>query len=262
MQHELYSRFGVGGIAENVIMAKIEDGTAIPFAKEASEIMPTGYRPALETLGLILWRKPLRGLEKNLIYISKSGTVEKDARYEANPCTTVKSVLGMGANMSFTREALGNFHFPHHGGGTQWEQFLGWDLWRRGYNLVFCPEIKVYHLAHGQTLSRFIKNKQTIAMRSAEFQLFFYNLYGLEEELFIMDKALSTVFDFATYLKKMTEDRITNQAKLKGLIYGNLLGITWLISKKTEAQLQSIRNTEGPYAEKLSLVVYINRMVA
>jgi glycosyltransferase involved in cell wall biosynthesis len=230
MQAYIFGQSGVGGIAGDVITARIVDGSAVPLAKDASEIIPMGYRPALETIGSFLWSRPLKGLENNLIYITKSGTVEKSIHCNSN--TIVRSVLGMGTNMSVLREALGDFVFPQLWNGSRWEQFLGWYLWRRGYSLLFCPEVKVYHLAHGQTLSRFIKDGRTTFARSAGMQLFFYNLYELERQLSIMYKLVSNIFELTVYMKKMAEDKNTNQAKLKGLIYGNLLGMTWLISKK------------------------------
>jgi glycosyltransferase involved in cell wall biosynthesis len=230
LQSKIYAGPNMGGIAGNVLTARIVDGSAVPLAQDASEIIPFGYKPALENIGAYLWLRPLSGLENNLVYITKAGAVEKNVHCIAN--AHIKSVLGMGANMSVSRKAMGSFLFPPLWSGSQWEQFLGWHLWRRGYDLVFCPEIKVYHLAHGQTLSRFIKDKHIISAREAGIQLFFYNLYGLEKQLSTMHKFVSTLFRFAIFMRKMAKNKDTNQAKLKGLIYGNLLGMTWLISKR------------------------------
>ncbi|HUW49173.1 MAG TPA: glycosyltransferase [Patescibacteria group bacterium] len=228
LQSKIYVGPNIGGIAGNVLTATIVDGNAVPLEQDASEIIPR-YKPALENIGAYLWLKPLSGLENNLIYITKAGAVEKNVHCSAN--AHIKSVLGMGANMSVSRKAIGSFLFPPLWSGSQWEQFLGWHLWRRGYDIVFCPEVKVYHLAHGQTFSRFIKDKHIISAREAGVALFFYNLYGLEKQLSMMHKVVSTMFKFAVFIRKMTEDKDTNQAKLKGLTYGNLLGMTWLISK-------------------------------
>jgi glycosyltransferase involved in cell wall biosynthesis len=228
LQSQIYVGPNIGGIAGNVLTARIVNGNAVPMEQDASEII-IRYEPALENIGAYFWLKPLSGLENNLIYITKAGTVEKNTHFNAN--AHIKSVLGMGANMSVSRKAMGSFLFPPLWTGSQWEQFLGWHLWRRGYALVFWPEIKVYHLAHGQTISRFIKDKNMISAREAGIVLFFYNLYGLEKQLSMMHKVVSTMFKSAEFIRKMAKDKDTYQAKLKGLIYGNLLGITWLISK-------------------------------
>jgi glycosyltransferase involved in cell wall biosynthesis len=246
VQFKVYEKLGVGGIAGDVIKARLLRGIPVPFHDNPSEVIPAyttfGENFSLtfwRRLSLTFWKKPIEGLENYLIYITKSGTIEKSTQYKRGK---VRSVLGMGANMSVLRAAMGDFIFPELWYGSQWEQLLGWQLLRKKYTLIFCPEVQVFHLSHGQTMSRYFKDKQIIFARVAGMQLFFYNLYALEEQFSIKHRLLSILFRSVVFLKKMDKDRYTNQSALRGLIYGNLLGITWLLSKKLRIKYSPLKS--------------------
>ncbi|MFX1537831.1 MAG: glycosyltransferase family 2 protein, partial [Promethearchaeota archaeon] len=146
---EAYSQANVAGVAGDVVPAKLNVRGITPINGELSEIIPRNH-PFLDRIARKVWNKPIEGLEGYLVYISKSGVVEYNcavshfAYYQ-----TVKSLLGMGANMSVLSKAIEDFRFPSSWIlGLSWEQFLGWYIWKKGYNIFFTPKAKIHHIAH------------------------------------------------------------------------------------------------------------------
>jgi glycosyltransferase involved in cell wall biosynthesis len=227
-----YEKPNVGGVAGNVIPAILKKNKPIHTNNYDSEIIPN-YKPFLETVAQKIWRRPLKGLEDYLVYISKAGVVEKNTRiaYYARR-QTVKSLLGMGANMSVLAKAVKGFKLPQNSWilGLANEQFLGWYIWKQGYHLLFNPNAKVYHLSHGQTLTRNVKDVKKHILRQVESQLLFYRLYDLEPNLSKMHRITWLIFSALLNIKQIPKEQ--NISGLRSMFIGNITGLKWLLFKK------------------------------
>jgi glycosyltransferase involved in cell wall biosynthesis len=244
---ETYTQPKVGGVAGNVIPTTLDE--KLITKDNVSEIIPNN-RPFLETLGQKIWSQPLQGLENHLVYISKAGIVDYNsgishrARHQ-----TVKSMLGMGANMSVLSEAVEGFRFPDSWIlGLTSEQFLGWYIWKKGYNLFFNPHARVNHIAHGQTLSRNITDKRKEFLRSVENSLLYYRLYGLEPGLSKMRRICLLIFFVLMDIKKICKDKEAwRTTRIEATFYSELIGMKWLLSRKVG----------GLYSPKTDLERYV-----
>jgi hypothetical protein len=229
---ETYSLQNVGGVAGNVLPAFFNNKNEIQLDGKASEIVTDG-KPFLDNIWRKIWGCPLKGLEDYYIYASKAGMVDFNfsIRNLAKKRIT-KSLLGMGANMSVLTEATKGFKLPNSWIlGWGFEQFLGWYVWKKGYNLFYNPDAKVCHLNHGQTLSRNILDFRKQILREAEVQLFFYRLFGLEKDLSVMHRISWIIFRILSILKQ-AQSLYQASVLLKGLLIGNIVGCKLLISKK------------------------------
>jgi len=244
---ETYAQSKVGGVAGNVIPTTLAE--KLTTKDDVSEIIPN-IRPFLETMGQKIWSQPLQGLENHLVYISKAGIVDLNSRMSHRARhQTVKSMLGMGANMSVLSEAIGGFRFSDSWIlGLTWEQFLGWHIWKKGYNLFFNPHARVNHLAHGQTLSRNIIHTRKEFLRSVEKNFLYYRLYELEPSLSKMHRISLLIFSVLIDIKKICKDKETwRTARIKATFYSELIGMKWLLSRKVG----------GLYSPKTDLERYV-----
>jgi len=143
------------------------------------------------------------------------------------------SLLCMGANTSILTSALKNFQIPTSflKRGIANEQIIGWNLWRNGHTMVFNPRAKVYHIRHGQTLSRFLDVKN-IFQATIENELLFYYLLPIEEKLSKMHRIVSLLYNSLVHIKKLRENWRYEMPILSGILFGNLIGLKWLISRK------------------------------
>lgn len=210
----------------------------IPIKDKASEIIPT-YKPFSDSIGYKVWNRPLEGLEDYLVYVSKAGVVEYNSDMSHLAwCQTTKSLLGMGANMSVLSRAVEDFRFPSSWIlGLTWEQFLGWHIWKKGYNLLFNPNAKVHHLIHGQTLSRSIKDTKKETLRWIEYNLLFYRLYSLEQNLSKMNRITWLMFSILVDIKKICKDKeIQRIIRMKSKFRSELIGLKWLLTRKLGAR--------------------------
>jgi glycosyltransferase involved in cell wall biosynthesis len=229
MNHvKTYSNGTIGGVAGNVMPARLIESKVVPIEGWSSELLLSGI-PATSDGGKLwrkFWGRPIKGLENYYIYISKAGVIEYnlDIAHFAQG-KIVKSLLGMGANMSVLAEAVRGFQFRDPGIlGLGNEQYLGWYIWKKGYTLLFNPSIKVYHLAHGETLTRDVKNDKRKVLRQVENQLLFYRLYNSERDLSKIQR-LGWLISFSLLsIKRIRDGRNT----LSGLLLGDLIGIKWL----------------------------------
>jgi len=231
---ETYALQNVGGVAGNVIPALLNGKRVIPVKGRPSEIIPDS-EPFMATLGMKLWSCPLKGLENNLVYISKAGMVDYNFKMANRAkCQITKSLLGMGANMSVLSKALEDFRFSQSWLlGLSNEQFLGWHLWSNGYRLFFNPKIKVYHIHHGQTLSRDISETRKEMLRWTENNLLFYRLYGIEPELSIMHRVTWLIFDTLFNIKKICVDgKVSDINRIKSKLLSESIGLKWLLSRR------------------------------
>lgn len=230
---ESYAQSNVGGVAGNVIPAMLNGESSIPIGDNVSDIIPN-KRPFLSSIGRKVWSRPLEGLEDSLVYVSKAGLVEYNFDLaHLSWHQTTKSLLGMGANMSVSSEAVKDFKFPNSWIlGLAWEQFLGWSIWKKGYTLVFNPNATVHHLVHGQTLTRNVTEKRREMLRCVENNLLFYRLQGLEHDVSWMHRIAWIAFSTLLNLKKLCTDKeLQSIIKMKSVLYSELIGIKWTLSK-------------------------------
>ena len=231
---ETYNKSDIGGVAGNVIPASLKEARSLSIKNGESEIIPN-VRSFLDSIGSNVWSSPLDGLENYLVYVSKAGVVEYNYKISHLAWHQItKSLLGMGANMSVLTEAVKGFRFP-----SSWilgltnEQFLSWHIWKRGYDLVFNPNARVYHLVGHQTLSRKNKDARNETLRCIESELLFYRLYGLEPSLSWIHRITWLIFSTVVDLKKICKDKdLQRIIRLKGRFLGNLIGVKWLLSRK------------------------------
>ncbi len=243
---ENYAQSNIGGVAGDVIPAFLDRGKVVKFQDKSTEVVPD-TKPFIDSIGRKLWSCPLDGLEDYLVYVSKAGLVNYNFEVAnlANNQNT-KSLLGMGANMSVLAKALKGFEFPDSWVlGLSYEQFLGWHIWKKGYTLLFNPEAKVYHLAHGPTLTRNVADKRKATLRQIESQLLFHRLYDLEYNLSKMRRLTWIVFDTATDLKKICINKeIFRISLLKGKFYSTIIGTKWLLSKSFGGNYSPLQDLE------------------
>jgi glycosyltransferase involved in cell wall biosynthesis len=227
-----YSQPNVGGVAGGVIPAFLNERNLMLIDGEVSGII-SDNKPFLDAIGRKIWGCPLKGLDDYFVYISKAGVVDYTFRMKNHASQKVtKSLLGMGANMSVSTEAIRGFRFPNSWIlGWGFEQFLAWHLWKKGYCLFYNPNARVHHLVHGQTLSRNIADFRKQLLREAEVQLLFYRLYGLEKDLSIMHR-ISWIIYRTLFILKNAQSLREAFVLLKGMIIGNIMGCKLLISNK------------------------------
>lgn len=228
-----YSNSNVGGVAGDVMSVVLKDNTVCPLKDSPSEIV---YTNAPRT---VLTRKlascPPKGLENHLLYISKAGLVSTNYTVAKSALSQpVNSLLGKGANMSISSEASAGFQFP-----TSWilgfnfEQYLGYHLWKKGYQVIFNPAIKAYHIQHGQSLSRNIKDLKKEAVLCTEARLLFYRLCGSEPEFSMMHRIVFLLIDAIVDLRGLCLHKETFRLRmLKTKFSAELIGLRWLVYKK------------------------------
>lgn len=218
---EAYWKFGVSGVAGDVVSATLDNGK-VESLIECAE--PPFHYP-LSRFTHVLWDKPLPGAEGYSIYLARSGYIGiiGNMAYWRRRGSITRSFLGMGANMSVLREAISGFAFRGPWvTGAGGEQILAWHLWKNGLKMIFYPEARVFHIIHGQTLSRALLNKKRALFR-AEFELLFYRLYGKERALSNLHHMLSVFYRIAVALKER------DLPTFDGIVRGNLIGCKWVL---------------------------------
>jgi glycosyltransferase involved in cell wall biosynthesis len=228
-----YASPEVGGVAGDVIPVTLNGNKICPLAATPSEIV----RPAAleNTFVRKLRNCPLKGLENYFLYISKAGVLYFNHKVSGKASIQiVDSLLAKGANLSFSLKASAGFQFPTSCIiGLTFEQYLGWFLWKKGYRVLFNPEIKVYHINHGQSLSRNIKDAKKEALFCAEEKLLFYRLYGDEPELSMMYRLVWLLLDVMLDIKNICLYKKTSCIRMaKNKFFAELIGLRWLICKK------------------------------
>lgn len=144
-----------------------------------------------------------------------------------------KSLLGMGANMSVLTRAVKDFQLPNSWVlGLSYEQFLGWHIWKSGYNTLFNPDAKVYHLSHGQSLTRQVTDYRRYTLRQLEGHLLFYRLYFQEANLSYANRIVWWILTWFQTVKKICGDRDTSEIQdLRNLLRPEVVGLKWNLSR-------------------------------
>jgi glycosyltransferase involved in cell wall biosynthesis len=225
----------IGGVAGDVFAAGLNDPEIVQFKDKPSCLVPPMPRMSRATkIGLKLWNRPLEGQENYLFYISKAGVASMNPNVArlSNPQSTL-SLLGRGANMSVHSSAVEGFRFPTSWIlGFTWEQYLGWYIWKKGYHVVFSPQLKVYHLEHGQSLSRGFQQTRRETILYTEQKLLFYRLYGAESNLSLMHRTVWLGFESIIDLKRICVNKELHRiARLKSTFYSEVIGFKWIVCK-------------------------------
>ena len=213
----------------------------------SSEILPKS-RPFMMPLARKLWSRPLEGQEDYLVFISKAGMVDYNfsIAQQADHKIT-KSLLGMGANMSVLADAVKGFQLPNSWVlGLSYEQFLGWHIWKNGFNVLFNPNVKVYHLSHGQTLTRQVTDDKKRALREIEGRLLFYRLYFQETNLSYLNRITWLIFSNLLSLKRICGNKETSEITLlKNILKPEIIGLKWNLSRTIGGNYNLLRELEN-----------------
>lgn len=215
----------IGGVAGDAISTSIEGRTIIP---SHSEIIKKYSADLATVAGYKLWRQPLSGLEGHYIYLSKAGIVSYDYATQ-NISGHVKSLLGMGANMSVRAQAIRGFHFPttFWKSGLANEQILGLEVVKNNFRIVFAPDAKVYHINHA-SLSRNLSDKRRLLWKAEE-NLLFYRMYGNYSDIAFSYRIFYWLF---LVLNQLKHPQKSNFKVFKNFLLTELIGLTWILSKK------------------------------
>ena len=232
---ESYLQPNIGGVAGDVLRASLDDKELGEFKTKPSDLLPAKSRASSAAkIGMKVWNKPLQGQESYLFYISKAGVACMNSN-AANAATQqiTKSLLARGANMSVLSSAISDFRFP-----TSWilgftfEQYLGWHIWKKGYTQLFNPKIKVYHIAHGQSLSRNFRATKRETLLFTEQKLLFYRLYGIEPQLSLLHRLVWLAFETLIDIKRICLDKeLHRTAGVKSTFYSAVIGAKMVLQK-------------------------------
>jgi glycosyltransferase involved in cell wall biosynthesis len=241
-----YSEDTVGAVAGDVMPVILDGKKICQFTGVSSEIIPA--KNSGSDLIRKLRHRPLKGLENYLFYISKAGFVSfnYDVADVARDNKIVYSLLAKGANMSVSSKAIADFQFPTSCiVGLTFEQQLAWYLWKKGYRVIFNPALKVYHIHHGQSLSRNIKDVKKKRVHCAENSLLFYRLHGSEPELSIMHRIVWLLIDpFIDIIKICINKEFSRISMFKHKFFAELIGLRWLICKKLKLRYSPLVDLE------------------
>ncbi len=230
---ETYNTPNVGGAAGDVISANLNTSSGV-LSEGLSEIIPETM-PFMQKIGRQLWDSPIVGLEDYFVYLSKAGMVSYnfDLAKQAS-CKNTKALLGMGANMSVLAKAVDGFKFPVSAWvfGLSNEQFLGWYIWKKGYSLLFNPDAKVYHIAHGSMSRNLVANKKQTLCK-VEANMLFYRMYDIEPGLSFMHRITFLIFSSFFEIKKICRNKeISRISFLKNIAWCEIIGLTWILSRR------------------------------
>jgi cellulose synthase/poly-beta-1,6-N-acetylglucosamine synthase-like glycosyltransferase len=177
-----------------------------------------------------LFGRPLRGLENYKNCISTSGTVYERGNNAYWRSRGVTKALLRGPSMAVKGDLLRGIDL---GGewilGCAWEMVLGWHIWKRGYNMIYNPRVKVYHIVHGRTSSRDYLNPRTDMLWAVEAELLFYRLHAIEPDFSLVSKVTADCMQVIHTLKYLKTNPKYHLSKLVGLFFANIIGAKWLI---------------------------------
>jgi glycosyltransferase involved in cell wall biosynthesis len=223
----------VGGVAGNVVSTTIQN---LDNAENTRSELILDYTPFLTGLARILWEHPLAGLENYLLYLSRAGTLCTNTKVASLASRMkVRSLLGMGANISVLAEAVSDIRFPEDSWavGMNWEQYLGFRIWKKGYCLMFDPKPVVKHISEGETATHNVRSNKRYALNYIEHSLMFYRLYDQEKQISKRYRIIWFAFILLTNLWKAHKEKNAKRlVNIAAIVYAELIGVKWLISRK------------------------------
>jgi GT2 family glycosyltransferase len=177
-----------------------------------------------------LFGYPLKGLETYKNSIANSGYVYERGNNAYWRKRGATKALLRGPSMAVDGNVLRSIDLPGEWIlGCAWEMVLGWKLWRRGYEMIFSPNVKVYHIVHGQTSSRDFLAPRTDLLWATEAELLFYRIHREEPQLSIVSKFESDLIRIIHSLKYMRQSFRYNIRRVEGIFLGNVIGAKWMI---------------------------------
>lgn len=191
------------------------------------------------------WSRPLTGMSDWLIYFGRDGLVHhRQLLRKGNFKGIFPSLLFMGANMSVKRDAIEGLRMDESLIlGFACEQRFSYQIWRRGYKLLYNTNARVLHIVHGESLGRFFQKPKRAALRDAEFVLTFPLLRSKEKEVSWPAYILGII---TLIVGRMLNGRnygfSISMYRIYGLRYGSVVGYASLVSKALGGKF-SIRNS-------------------
>lgn len=255
---KVYGNPIIGGVAGDTVVSTIANGVV----EELEEVEVAPSWSARTCLSARLWNRPVKGLEQYRCCVTRCGSIWHGFFMENNPVGNyaywrkkgmVRSFLGVGANMSVLASAAKGTSFEKTSEwkrGYGWEQFLAWQVWKKGYSMVLNPKAQVQHIftkGHltGSLYALGLKNPVSSELRKnaetekagyellKENHLFFFRLYHRGNGLSLLDKSCSAVNYALGSLRNMRS--LEEFQNLKVLFVSNLIGLRWLLSSHMHA---------------------------
>jgi GT2 family glycosyltransferase len=179
-----------------------------------------------------LFGRPLKGLEEYKNSIANSGIVYERGNNAYWRKRGATKALLRGPSMAVLGDVLRSIDLPSEWIlGCAWEMVLGWQLWKRGYSMIYSPNVKVYHIVHGRTSSRDFLNPRTDLLWAVEAELLFYRLYRDEPQLSMMSKLESDLLRVVHSFKYLRSNSKYHLRMVEGIFLGNVIGAKWVLCK-------------------------------
>jgi len=218
----------VGGVSGDTINAEIGEDGRMKEVPEVSHLIERWHNYYYSSLS---YNRPLNEMSDFMIFIGKDGLVHTRLVMKKLK-QVVPSLLFMGANMSVRKEAIEGLKIDENLVlGFSYEQILAYQIWRRGYKLLYDPNVKVLHVVHSESLGRFFQTPSRAAHRDAEYVLTFFILKPTEREIswsvFVVEL---TSLIISRALQTRTYGLSIALARIYGLMYGLIVGCAYILS--------------------------------
>jgi GT2 family glycosyltransferase len=219
------------------VSAVTGDSYPVLIENDGIRIIPEEELPSVMShYEFALFGSPIKGLEEYKNAIAASGLVyERGNNAYWRRYGNIKALL-RGPSMAVWGDLLRDIELSGEWIlGCAWEMVLGWHIWKRGYKLVFSPNVKVYHNVHGRTSSPDYLKPRTDLLWAVEAELLFYRLYREEPQLSICTKFRSDIFRVLHTLKNLKSNPKYQLRRIEGLAIANIIGAKWLLHKRLGA---------------------------
>lgn len=188
-----------------------------------------------------LFGRPLKGLEDYKNCIANSGLVYERGNNAYWRKRGATKALLRGPSMAVYGDVLRSIVLPGEWIlGCAWEMVLGWELWKRGVEMIFSPNVKVFHIVHGRTSSRDFLKPRTDLLWAVEAELLFYRLFSDEPQFSIKSKIASDIARVLHTLRYLKTNPKYYNTKLAAIFLGNIIGAKWIIHKKIKTPYQLV----------------------
>jgi glycosyltransferase involved in cell wall biosynthesis len=219
----------IGGISGTTKSAQILKNGKI------AELETKDYSSKIKLQFNFPWSSPLTGMNNWLIYMGVDGLIHHDPLFtKPNLKGLFPSLLWMGANMSVRKKAIEGIKVNESLIlGFAFEQILSYQIWERGYKLLFNPKASVLHITQTESLGRFFSSPKRAALRDAELVLTFSLLKNQEKEFSWISHILGILTLIAARIIRANKYGLYNSIyRIYGLLYGFVTGSIYIISKK------------------------------